>query len=139
MNTNLKGIQVVMAVVIGFCVAVWTFRYLQPKETAEEMIVQTSNNLNARLPMNMDRETRWDSTEPGPGKCLTYCYTLVNKSKSELDPEKLTATMKPRLLLNYRTNPEMKLIRDNRVILRYKYKDKVGETVAVIEVSPDEF
>ena len=125
-----------MAVVIGISVGVLTFIHLQRNESIEEKLVQTSKDLNARLPLNVDSETRWDTTVSGPGKCLTYCYTLINVSKSEIDPEQVTAKIKPELLLNYRTSPSMKLLRENHVILRYMYKDKVGETVTVIEVSP---
>lgn len=73
-----------------------------------------------------------------PGKCLTYCYTLKNVSKSEINPGEVTAKIKPKLLLNYRTSPDMKLFRENRVTLRFMFKDKVGETVTLIEVSPDD-
>ena len=89
------------------------------------------------MPLNLDSNTRWDTTIPGPGNCLTYCYTLVNSSKSELNPDDL-AKVKPRLLENYKTNPEMKLFRENGVTLRYQFKDKDGQTVTTIEVSPQD-
>ena len=131
-------IRFVMAVVIGICVGVTTILHLQRKVSSEEKLVQVSKDLNARLPMSVDNETRWDTTVPGPGNCLTYCYTMVNASKSELDPAMITSKIKPKLLQYYRTNPDMKLFRDNRVTLRYLYKDKAGETVTLIEVTPDD-
>jgi hypothetical protein len=127
-----------MAVVIGTSVGVSTFIHLQRSGSTEEKLVQTSKDLNARLPLNVDSDTRWDTTVPGPGKCLTYCYTLINVSKSEIDPGKVTAKIKPKLMLNYRTSPDMKLFRENRVTLRFMFKDKLGETVTLIEVSPDD-
>jgi hypothetical protein len=133
-----KRFLVIMAVVIGTSIGVSTFIHLQRNESTEVKLVQTSKELNARLPLNVDSDTRWDTTVPGPGKCLTYCYTLIHVSKSEIDPVEVTAKIKPKLLLNYRTSPGMKLFRDNRVTLRFMYKDKVGETVTLIEVSPDD-
>ena len=133
-----KRIRVIMAVVIGTSVGVSTFIHLQRSGSTEEKLVQTSKDLNARLPLNVDSDTRWDTTVPGPGKCLTYCYTLINVSKSEIDPGKVTAKIKPKLMLNYRTSPDMKLFRENRVTLRFMFKDKLGETVTLIEVSPDD-
>jgi hypothetical protein len=135
---NHKRFRVIMAVVIGISVGVSTFIHLQRSESTEEKLVQTSKDLNARLPLTVDSETRWDTTVPGPGKCLTYCYTLINVSKSEINPGEVTAKIKPKLLLNYRTSTGMKLFRENHVTLRYMYKDKVGETVTIIEVSPDD-
>jgi hypothetical protein len=100
--------------IIGVCVGASVFIHLQFSESTAERLVQTSKDLNARLPMNVDSETRWDKTVPGPGNCLTYCYTLIHVSKSEVDPGDVTAK-KPTLLLNYRTSPGMKLFRDNRI------------------------
>ncbi len=133
-----KRYHTIMAVVIGICVGISTFLHLQGGGSTEEKLAQTSKNLNARLPMNVDSETRWDTTVSGPGNCLTYCYTLLNVSKSELDPDKVTAMIKPKLLLRCKANPEMKLFRQNHVTLRFLFKDKVGETVTSIQVSPDD-
>lgn len=127
-----------MAVVIGIFVGVSTFIHLQRSNSVEEKLVQTSKNLNARLPLNVDSDTRWDTTVPGPGRCLTYCYTLINVSKSEIDPSEVIAKIKPKLLLYYRTSADMKLFRDNRVSVHYMFKDKRGETVTLIEVTPDD-
>jgi hypothetical protein len=133
-----KRFYVIMAVIIGICVGISTFIHLQHSESVEEKLAQTSKHLNARLPMNVDSDTRWDTTAPGPGKCLTYCYTLVNVSKNEINLGEVTAKIKPKLLLYYRTSPDMKLFKENRVTLRFMFKDKVGETVTLIEVSPDD-
>lgn len=133
-----KRFQAIMGVVIGISAGVLTFTHLQHSKSTEERLVQTSKELNARLPLNVDSDTRWDTTVPGPGKCLTYCYTLINVSKSEIDPGEVTAKIKPKLLLYYRTNPDMKLFRDNRVTVHYVFKDKLGETVTSIEVTPDD-
>lgn len=135
---NHKRFQVIMAVVIGISVGVSTFIHLQRSNSVEEKLVQTSKNLNARLPLNVDSETRWDTTVPGPGKCLTYCYTFVNASKGQINPDEVAAKAKAKLLLAYRTSPDMKLFRDNRVTVRFTFKDKLGETVASVEASPDD-
>lgn len=135
---NHSRFRAIFAVVIGISIGVSTFIHLQRSNSVEEKLVQTSKNLNARLPLNVDSETRWDTTVPGPGRCLTYCYTLINVSKKEIDPAELTAKIRTKLLLYYKTNPEMKLFRDNRVTVHYLFKDKLGETVTSIDVTPDD-
>lgn len=127
-----------MAAVIGASIGISTFFHLQHSESTEEKLVQTSKDLNARLPLNVDSDTRWDTTVPGPGKCLTYCYTFINVSKSEIDSSEVTAKMKAKLVANYRTSPDMKLFRDNHVTVRFMFKDKMGETVTLIELTPDD-
>jgi hypothetical protein len=133
-----KRLWTIMAVVIGASVGISTFIHLQRSGSTEEKLVQTSKELNARLPLNVDSDTRWDTTVPGPGKCLTYYYTFVSVSKNEINPADVTRQMKSKLLLNYRTSPGMKLFRENRVTVRFVIKDKSGETVTSIEASPDD-
>jgi len=107
--------------------------------SSEEWLVLTSKRMNAGLPMNLDSYTRWDSTMPGPGNCLTYCYTLVKVSKSEIDPNKVNA-IKQALLNACResSDPDLKLFQQKRVTLRFMYKDKYGEVVTLVEVSPND-
>ncbi len=94
-----------MAIVIGVCVGTSVFIHLQRSESTEERLVQTSKDLNARLPMNLDSETRWDTTVPGPGNCLTYCYTLIHVSKSEIDPGEVAAKSKARNFVELQDEP----------------------------------
>jgi hypothetical protein len=133
---NHKRLQTIAAVFIGICVGVSVFLHLLPSESVAEKLARTSKELNARLPRNLDADTRWDTTIAGPGNCLTYCYTLVNASLSEINPDDVIARAKPKILLNYRTNPDMKAFREDHVTLRFQIKDKAGQTVTVIEVSP---
>lgn len=127
-----------MAIVIGISVGVSVFIHLQGGGSTEAKLVHASQYMNSRLPINVDSNTRWDTTEPGPGNCLTYYYTLVNASKSEIDPDQLIAKLKPEVLQLYRTSSQMKLFRENRVTLRFIYKDKLGEKITVIEVTPND-
>lgn len=135
---NHKRVQAIMAVVIGVCTGVSVFIHLQPSESIAEKLVQTSKQLNTRLQVKVDADTRWDATSAGPGNCLTYCYTLVNASLSEINPDDVIAQAKPKIMLNYRTSPDMRLFRENHVTLRFMFKDKLGQTVTVIEASPND-
>ena len=133
-----KRLWIIMAVVIGASVGISTFTHLKRSGSTEETLVQTSNELNARLPLNVDSDTRWDSTVPGPGKCLTYYYTFVNLYKTEINRGEVSTKANSKLLLAYRTSPDMKLFRENRVTVRYIFKDKAGEIVTSVEASPDD-
>jgi hypothetical protein len=55
-----KRLWRIMGAVIGVCVGASIFIHLQRGESTAERPVQTSKDLNARLPMNVDAETRWD-------------------------------------------------------------------------------
>jgi len=125
-----------LAIVIGISVGVLIFIDFWNGSTHTKL-VRASQYMNRHLPMNVDNSTRWDTTVPGPGKRMTYYCTLVNVSKSEISVDEITAKAKAKFLLNYRTSPVMKMLRENRITLRVVYRDKLGEPVIMVEVSPD--
>lgn len=115
--------------------------FFQKEDSAsfDQVLVETSKKINATLPMQVDKETRLDSTIAGPGNRLTYFYTLVGLSSDGLDPARLTEMMKPRLINGYKTSPDMAALRERQVELNYHYRDKNGNTITTIVVSPKDF
>jgi hypothetical protein len=105
----------------------------------EQILRNTSQTLNASLPLQVDSETRLDTTTSGPGRRLTYYYTLVSTAVADIDVARFTEQMKPNIVNNYRTNPSMADLRRMDVELGYVYRDKVGNMVATITVSPRDF
>jgi hypothetical protein len=110
------------------------------KSSAEEqMLVKASSDMNAKLPIMVDKYTRMDNTLAGPGKLLTYKYTLVQTVATDLDKaklEELRKSMKSTIVQTYKTSPAMKVFRDADVKLKYQYYDKKGAFVTDIEVNP---
>ena len=104
-----------------------------------EALVESSKQINASLPMQVDAGTRLDSTMAGPGSRFTYMYTLVNNTSSELNSVDFINAMKPNLINGYKTNPAMAVYRKNDVELHYYYRDKNGSIVAKIVISPKDF
>ena len=86
-----------------------------------------------------DRDTRWDSTGAEPGNKFIYIYTLVNHTKDEMDVPTLEKALRPKIIAGYKTSDQMKSFREHNVELHYQYKDKTGEFVFEIVVSPKDF
>jgi len=104
----------------------------------EEILKQTAQTMNASAPIQVDSETRLDTTTSGPGKRLTYYYTLVNLTTSDLDLDQFTKAMRQQLANNYKSNAQMAGLRNMQVELHYVYRDKGGSTVATIILSPSD-
>ena len=51
----------------------------------EQALIKVCDQINKQLPIAVDRETRWDTTTPGPGRRFTYNYTFVNIVASDID------------------------------------------------------
>jgi hypothetical protein len=100
----------------------------------DKVLVQASNELNKNLPMVLDKDTRLDTTIPGPGNRFTYFYTMLNYTVEQLDTNKLRSILTPNLINNYKTNKSMDEFRENNVELHYFYRDKNGKSVFDIAV-----
>ena len=105
----------------------------------DQVLVELSKKINTTLPMQVDRETRIDSTVAGPGNRFTYLFTLVNFTGDVFDSAEFIEAKRKELINGYRTNPSMAELRRRQVELTYQYRDKNGNAVATIVVSPKDF
>ena len=105
----------------------------------ERALVQTSNDMNAKLPMQVDKYTRLDTTVPGPGKRFTYLYTISDTSAEQVDPAEVITALRPVVVNGYKTNPQFATFREQGVEMHYVYRDTNGRHLGEIAVSPKDF
>ena len=127
----------IFAVVIG--VVVGNSVVSRNSQSVDKILERSAKKLNETLPMQVDKETRLDTTVAGPGKKFTYLYTLPNLTKAECEKAGLIEKMRPTIVNAYKTTPELKYERDHDVELCYEYRDKDGIVVGSISVSPKDF
>jgi hypothetical protein len=108
-------------------------------DTIEQQLITTAKEFNRRCPFLVDEETRADSISAGPGSELTYHFTLIKRSITELDLNKLRESIRPNILANIRTNMEMKQLKDLNVSFVYAYVDKGGRAAVEITVTPQDY
>ncbi len=105
----------------------------------DTLLRETSNELNKKLPMMLDKETRLDTTIPAPNKTFIYKYTLINILAKDYNGNLVKSKIRPIALRNYKTNPSMKPFRDLSVNLKYQYFDKKGTFFMSFDISPKDF
>jgi hypothetical protein len=102
----------------------------------EKWLDETAGDMNRTLPKLIDPETRLDRVTAGPGKRLTYSYTLVNRESAKIDVEAFNAGMQPVLRTSVCGRPGMQALVKNGVTLVYSYRGSDGKFVSMIEVIP---
>ena len=129
-----------LAAAIGSVMGSFVYRSLVGgSATFDKVLVEASSEMNKNLPMMLDKETRLVTTIPSPGNNLTYVNILVNYSAAELDTNKLREVLTPGIIANYKTQAGMERFRKQEVVLHYQYKDKDGNFLFEIVVSPKDF
>jgi len=117
-------------------------QYLLPlilKPSFDTQLIQLASDINKNLPMIVDAETRWDNTVVLPGKTVLYNYTLINYSKVDIDTIVFRSNMEPQIKNMVKTNPQLKVFRDNDVTFMYNYKDKVGVHITQFIFYPKDY
>ncbi|MGH8562748.1 MAG: hypothetical protein ACREXW_01155 [Gammaproteobacteria bacterium] len=102
----------------------------------DAVLAKTASTLNARLPMMVDKDTRLDSTIPGPGKNFTYVYTLPAYRSAELDPATTMAAVTPYVKGNTCGLTDMKGFFKNGISVIYLYRGNDGREIGRVTVSP---
>ena len=104
--------------------------------TSENFLHQTANAMNRVLPMMVDNNTRWDSSYAGPGKSLSYNYTLVNYSAANIDGTVFAKNARGLLTKTICNEPSTAIFPQEGVLLNFNYYDKTRNLIARVKVEP---
>ena len=105
----------------------------------DKMMMEVASELNKTCPMMIDSETRLDNAISIPENVFQYNYTLINMDKESVDVNEMKKYLEPTIINNVKTNPQMKIQRDNKTTINYYYKDKNGQHLLTISVTPDKY
>jgi len=127
----------IIAGLIAFAIAFFGVQYFFSNSDFEAQMKEAALELNKQLPMNIDDVTRLDSATVVSKSRFAYHYTLNNVAKSEVNLDTVAKYIKPGIIENIKTSPEMAPYRKNKITMDYVYYDKDGSLVTTISVTPD--
>ena len=122
--------------IIGFVVMFFVSQSLF-KPSIDKQLSEIASEMNKTCPMNIDEYTTLKNVIVLSNKTVQYNYILIGITKEEVKIDTVKIYVFPGILQNAKTNPEMKLLRDNKVTLNYSYSDKNGEFVTKYIVKPE--
>ena len=137
-------IAVLIAMVIGKGIGkeVWpkVFHAIFASKTtqfSDDMLASVADQVNKRLPMMVDKDTRLDKARIGPQRQITYYYTLVNNPSTSVDPSQLQAGSSA-LINETCSNKQLKILFENGVVMNYSYSGNDGRFITQISVPPSD-
>ena len=107
------------------------------KKDFESVLKNAALELNKQTPMQIDQYSRLDSASTIGKTNFVYHYTLNDIVKSEVNIDTVDKYIRPNIIENVKSNPDLKVFRDNNVTLDYKYYDKNGEFALDVSVTPE--
>lgn len=130
------GVGAIFGALIGGAVGNAVGKSVSQKMTVDEALVRVVDQLNKQLPMTVDRDTRLDTTQAGPGRAFTYHYTMVTARASEIDTTVFYRAMSSHLRNSVCTNPDMQVFFQNGVTVSYSYRGSDGRHVTKVVITP---
>ncbi len=68
------GVGAIFGALIGGAVGNAVGKSSGQRMTVDEALVKVGDQVNKQLPMTVDRDTRLDSTQAGPGRAFSYFF-----------------------------------------------------------------
>lgn len=94
----------------------------RPAETIADIV----KSANANLPAMVDKQTRLDKVEAGPGQQLTYLYTLPLHASSDVSGYWITSEVQPKVTRDVCDTPVLRRLLASGATLVYAYRGKDG-------------
>lgn len=138
-KSNNKTAGFLVGVLVFFIVSMTIQQLFLETPAYDKVIMHTASELNKTCPIMVDSETRLDNALALPNKIFQYNYTLVNLDRLDIDTIEVKKNLEPSVTNHIRTNPDMKYYRDNKITMRYYYKDKNGNYVFSFSVTPEQY
>ncbi len=130
------NLKTILGFVFGFSVMFFVTQYFF-NPSIDKQLTGFANEFNKTCPMTIDQYTTLKNVVALPDKTIQYNYVLVGMTKAEVKLDTVKKYVFPSILQNVKTNPGMKLFRDNKVTINYYYADKNGEFVTEYIVRPE--
>lgn len=132
-------LKTAIGVAVGMLAYFLVRQVLFAPPTFDKVLMATASEINKSLPLMVDSETQLDNTIALPDKVFQYHYTLVNREIDDIAIDEMEEILHRQLINSIKNNPDVKAFRENNVIMNYSYKDKNGEFITKISITPDEY
>jgi hypothetical protein len=101
----------------------------------QRKIAAIAGQANGAAPTAVDPDTRLDGAKAGPGLKLTVMYTLVNAEANGVTSATFEASSAPTIKENSCTNPDLRPLIDEGVIVVLEYRGKRGDPIGTVSVN----
>lgn len=130
------GIGEIFGSLIGRAVGDAAGKVIVDPKTTEITLQKMTDQLNAKMPMRVDQDTRLDNLHAGPGVRFTYNYTILTATIKDIDRTYFVNHLETKLKAGVCSSPDMQVFFKNNVTVGYSYRASDGVFVAKIEITP---
>lgn len=138
-KNNKKTVGTIVGLAVGLIVYFLVKQFVFAPPSFDKVMMQAASKINESCPIMVDQDTRLDNTIALPENILQYNYTLIHWVKDSVDLKAFEDYIQPIILNNVKSNPDLKIYRDNKTTMTYNYKDMNGEFITKISITADQY
>jgi len=106
---------------------------LFPK-TTDEKLLESAKEISDKCPMTYNKKIMLEKISLSPTKEIVYNYKFINKAEAEIEMDSVRKYVVDELITLTKTNPDLKIFRENKKTINYILRDKNGEFLFTISV-----
>ncbi|NLX67389.1 MAG: hypothetical protein GXZ19_11615 [Bacteroidales bacterium] len=96
-------------------------------------------NLNESTPVMLDQFTRFEEASVMEGNKFRYRYTVLNTSNADSLVEQGMHSLKRNIGKEFSSNPDLRIFKENNVVIEYVYNDESGRTIRSLLFVPEDY
>lgn len=96
-------------------------------------------DLNESAPVMLDQYTRFDGASVSTGNIFQYRYTVLNTTNPDSLVESGVQALQDNIRNEFSTNPQLRVFKENKVVIEYVYMDEHNRTVRSLQVNPEDY
>lgn len=102
-------------------------------------LTEMATELNASAPVMLDQHTRFDKAEVTKENVFRYYYSVLNTDDPAGLVESSLNNLKDNMREAFTTNPDLRIFKENDVIVEYLYKDENNRDIKTITITPKDY
>lgn len=122
-------------ILVGFT----QFYFYQNVDEVNSEITELVEKYNKNCPLIIQEGIRLDSVGLHKEKIAQYNLTLLNVEKETAEVDLIKSEIEKSLLSTAKSNPGLKVFRDNDYTLVYSYNDKKKTFLFQVTIAPDQY
>jgi hypothetical protein len=95
--------------------------------------------LNESTPVMLDQYTRFEEASVSPDNVFRYRYTVLNTTNPDSLIENISQSLKENIKVAFSTNAELRIFKENNVVIEYIYNDENNRTLRSLQITPEDY
>lgn len=124
------------------CMALSLALFMQcnsPERALNKKLNEMAADLNESAPVMLDQYTRFDGASVSTGNIFQYRYTVLNTANPDSLVESGVRAPQDNIRNEFSTNPQLRVFKENKVVIEYVYMDEHNRTVRSLQVNPEDY